>query len=130
MRDRHLSHQPQRQLSRQAQHVEPLADRRKRIDRIRAMGLDPETLRATMHRFRSLTRERLEAEGYLVDPPHKGKEALTSRHRSEAGNSLLQESEDLFDLLSSNPTQLSQRLANRHAPLRSGAPARRLRAVP
>ena len=95
-RDRHLEAAPQRQLARQAEHVEPLADRKRRVDRIRALGLDEVKLRETLARYESLHREALVSEGYLLDPPHKGKEALTSQHRSAEGETLLREAHDLF----------------------------------
>ncbi|MEM1207577.1 MAG: hypothetical protein AAGN66_30360 [Acidobacteriota bacterium] len=96
LQDRHLHEAPGRRLTRQARHVEPLAERRKRLERIRGMALTEDQLRETKERLRALDRGTLEAEGYLVDAPHKGKEALRSRHRSAAGEALLQEAHDLF----------------------------------
>ena len=86
----------QRKLSRQAHHVESPAERRQRLRRIRTLGLTAETLRRTTERFRGLDRKRLEAEGLLLDPPHKGKEALGRQFRSDAGESLLRDAHDFF----------------------------------
>ncbi len=96
LRDRHLHASPHRQLQRQAPHVEPLAERRRRLDRIRELGLTEDKLRETAERYRAFSRELLEADRYLVDPPHKGKEALNASHRTEAGEALLREAHDHF----------------------------------
>lgn len=96
LKDRHLRGLPQRQLSRQAQHVEPLAARKARLGRIRSLGLDATKLRATVKKYRSLDRQALVAQGYLVDPPHKGKAAIVGDQRSKAGEVLLHEANDLF----------------------------------
>ncbi len=96
LQDRHLHAAPRRQLSRQAPHVEPLAQRRQRLNRIRELGLTEDKLRQTTEHYRALDRQRLEADGYLIDPPHKGKEALDSTHRNAAGEALLRDAHDLF----------------------------------
>ncbi len=96
LRDRHLHAAGHRQLSRQAQHVEPLAERRRRLDRIRGLGLTEAKLREAAERYRSLNREMLVAERYLVKPPHKGKEALGAGHRTAAGEALLRAAHDHF----------------------------------
>jgi hypothetical protein len=96
LQDRHLHETSHRQLSRQARQVEPLAERRQRLDRIRSLGLDDNELRQTVERYRALSREALVAEGHLVDPPHKGKEALGPEHRSATGQTLLQNAHDLL----------------------------------
>ncbi len=94
--DRHLHATPQRQLSRQAPHVEPLAERKQRLNRIRELELTEDKLHQTTERYRGYTRERLESEGYLIDPPHKGKEALSTNHRNTEGEALLRDAHDLF----------------------------------
>ena len=96
LQERNLQAVPHRSLSRVAQHVEPLAERRQRLDRIRGLRLNSDSLRKTLERYRSLDRERLVAEGYLVDPPHKGKEALSPQQRTSKGESLLRNAHDLF----------------------------------
>ncbi len=96
LRDRHLQAASHRQLSRQASHVEPLAQRRRRLDRIRRLDLTESKLRRTVEHYRSFSRESLVAERYLVDPPHKGKEALGNDHRTAAGETLLRDAHDLF----------------------------------
>ena len=95
VRDRTLQATP-RALSRQPRHVESLAERRQRLDRIRELGLNDDRLREILDRYRSLDRERLVAEGYLVDPSHKGNEALGPQHRTRQGESLLNTDHDLF----------------------------------
>ena len=96
LQDRHLDTASQRQLSRHAQSVEPLAERRRRLGRILASGLDEDKLREIVKRYRALSREVLVAEHYVIDPPHKGKEALGTQHRSAAGETLLRDAHDLF----------------------------------
>lgn len=94
--DHHLHTASQRQLSRQAQQVEPLSERRRRLQRILALELDEAKLRDMVGCYRAYSRERLVAEQYLVDPPHKGKEALSAQNRSPAGETLLEQACDLF----------------------------------
>lgn len=96
VRERHLEASQQRQLSRHAQHIEPLAERRRRLRRIEDLGLDGAKLEAIVERYRQLDRAALESGGFLVDPPHRGKEALDRHHRSADGESLLEEAHDLF----------------------------------
>ena len=95
-RELHLDNNSQRQLQRRAEHVEPVAVRRERLRRIRALELDDGKLRDSLGRYRALGRETLVTEGFLLDPPHKGKEALGPDHRSAEGEVLLQEVRDLF----------------------------------
>ena len=86
-----------RSLSRQAHHVESKKQRQERLERIRRLDLDAVKLQEILNeQYRGWDRKRLVAEGFLIDPPHKGLEALTEKHRSEAGEGLLQESRDLF----------------------------------
>ncbi|MCG8461752.1 MAG: hypothetical protein MI919_36180 [Holophagales bacterium] len=94
--DRHLEEARHRQLSRRAPHVESPAERRRRLDRIRALGLDEGKLRGTVERYHGLGRAALEAEGYLLEAPHKGKELLGPEHRTQAGEALLGEANDLL----------------------------------
>lgn len=96
LKERHLRDLPQRQLSRQAQHVEPLAARKARLGRIRRLGLDAAKLCTTVKKYRSLDRPALITQGYLVDPPHKGKAAIAGDQRSKEGEVLLQQANDLF----------------------------------
>lgn len=96
LQERHLHRSAQRQLSREARQVEPRADRQRRLGRIRLSRLTDSKLRDTVARFRAWRRETLEAERYLLDPPHKGKDALQPRHRSPQGETLLEQAHDLF----------------------------------
>ncbi len=95
-REAHLHENAHRGLTRSEQHVEPVEQRRRRLQRIRTMSLDAATLLATTERFRSLTREGLEKEGALVRPPHKGKETIGVANRGPAGEALLTEARDFF----------------------------------
>ena len=108
--ERHLKKNPQRQLARRAEHVEPPAERRRRLARIRKLGLDASRLGAIVERYRSLDRERLESEGFLVEPPHKGQGALGPGQRSEAGEQLLQEARDVFYALLFGDEKIGVRL--------------------
>lgn len=93
---RHLHARPGRQLTRHAQHVEPVAARRERLLRIRRMALTGQRLRDLVERYRAWSREGLETERFLLDPPHKGKGTLRAAHRSPEGEALLQQAHDLF----------------------------------
>ncbi|MEM9557205.1 MAG: hypothetical protein AAGC60_23300 [Acidobacteriota bacterium] len=96
LQERHLADASQPKLARSAPTIEPLAERRSRLQRIERLGLDEDTLRRTLERYRTLDRAALEARGLLLAPPHRGNEALTSRHRSAEGEALLQEAQDVF----------------------------------
>ncbi|AXI76391.1 hypothetical protein [Peterkaempfera bronchialis] len=71
-------------------------DRALRLDRIRAWRLDRARLTGLVLRYRELTRERLEAEGYLLHPPQRGGDLIEARHRSPAAAALLEEAKDLL----------------------------------
>ncbi|MEM6456202.1 MAG: hypothetical protein AAF772_13985 [Acidobacteriota bacterium] len=107
LRERHLADAPRSSLThRHARAMEPLAERRQRLQRIERMRLDDDALQQTIDRFRSFDRAALESGGFLIAPPHQGKEALDGRHRSAAGEALLQEAHDVFyALLYGTPTQ-------------------------
>lgn len=85
-----------RSLAREGDHTEPPAARRQRLVRIRNLDLDVARLQEELARFQGLDRDGLIQKGYLLDPPHKGKRALTAQDRSAAGEDLLQEAHDLF----------------------------------
>jgi hypothetical protein len=72
------------------------ADRTRRHDRIRAWRLDHDGLDDRVARLTGWTRERLEAEGLLLDPPAKGGPLIAAHHRSPAGEDLLREAKDLL----------------------------------
>ena len=96
LRDRAMDSTPQRALSRQEPHVEPVAQRQQRLKRIQKMGWDADKLKQTVQQYQKLNRESLVKDGYLIDPPHKGLAALTEANRSDKGRDLLQEAHDLF----------------------------------
>ncbi|MET8013693.1 hypothetical protein ABZU86_25660 [Streptomyces sp. NPDC005271] len=75
---------------------EPEEARVARIERIRAWGLDAQSLAGFVGRYRRLSRERLEAEGLLIDPPLKGAALIGPGHRSAAAEELLREAKDLL----------------------------------
>ncbi|MDH2425506.1 hypothetical protein [Sphaerisporangium sp. TRM90804] len=74
-------------------------DRAARAARVRRLGLDRDSLPGYVERYRSLGREVLEAEGYLVDPPGKGGPLIAPRHRTPRGESLLAEAKDVLHAL-------------------------------
>lgn len=94
--ERHVHGGRHRQLGRQEPHVESVAERKKRLLRIRGLGLDAAGVRETAARYRKWTREALIEKGLLKNPPHKGKEAVDPAHRTEAGGRLLTEARDFF----------------------------------
>ncbi|CAM5599141.1 hypothetical protein [Streptomyces aurantiogriseus] len=67
-----------------------------RIARVRAWGLDADGLRAFVERYRTLTREALERDGLLIDPPPKDSALIAPACRSRAGELLLLEAKDLL----------------------------------
>jgi hypothetical protein len=71
-------------------------ERAGRVERIRGLELDEQRLAGFVARFRELDRDRLEAEGHLLDPPPKGTGIVAAEQRSEAGQALLQEAKDLL----------------------------------
>ncbi|MTE19780.1 hypothetical protein F0L17_11735 [Streptomyces sp. TRM43335] len=71
-------------------------ERALRLERIRAWKLDTPRLADFVTRLRSWDRERLEAEGHLLDPPGKGGALVPARCRSAAGEELLREAKDLL----------------------------------
>ncbi|MEM1180173.1 MAG: hypothetical protein AAGM22_17660 [Acidobacteriota bacterium] len=106
LRERHLAEAPHQKLARQGRLTEPVAARRQRLQRIERLQLDDAKLRHLLAGYGALDRAALEAEGYLVSPPHLGKQALDSSHRSARGDALLQDAHDLFyALLFGTPAQ-------------------------
>lgn len=71
-------------------------ERARRLERIRTWKLDTPRLADLVARLRSWDRERLEAEGLLLDPPRKGGPLVPARCRSVAGGELLREAKDLL----------------------------------
>lgn len=85
-------------------HSHPLGesdeDRARRRERLRACPLDRDALAERTARMGSWTRERLEAEGLLHDPPERGGPPIGPENRSPAGEALLLEAKDfLYALL-------------------------------
>ncbi|GII63273.1 hypothetical protein Skr01_33580 [Sphaerisporangium krabiense] len=67
--------------------------------RIRRLGLDATSLPGFTARYRSLRREVLEAEGYLLDPPPRGGALIAPAHRSPEAEALLREAKDVLHAL-------------------------------
>ncbi|MEU2284898.1 hypothetical protein ABZ614_23665 [Streptomyces sp. NPDC013178] len=63
---------------------------------MRAWALDADGLRAFVERYGTLTREALERDGLLIDPPPKGSALIAPACRSRAGELLLLGAEDLL----------------------------------
>ncbi|WP_028964681.1 hypothetical protein [Streptomyces thermolilacinus] len=85
-------------------------DRARRRERLRACPLDDDALAERVARLRSWTRERLEAEGLLIDPPAMGGPLIGPDHRSPAGEALLLEAKDLLYALPFGDTDDGVRL--------------------
>lgn len=70
--------------------------RARRAARLRELALSEADLPMYIQSYRVLTREVLEAEGYLIDPPHRGGPLIPAACRSERGEALLAEAKDLL----------------------------------
>ncbi|MBL8294250.1 MAG: hypothetical protein JNN08_20565 [Bryobacterales bacterium] len=75
--------------------------RAERIQRVRHLGLDAQSLHEIIQRYRSYGRDSLISSGFLLETtPAKGTARIAAQHRTPAGNALLQEAKDvLFALL-------------------------------
>jgi hypothetical protein len=71
-------------------------ERAERRERVLAMRLDEKRLGGLVARFRELDRERLEAEGFLLDPPPRGSAIVGAEQRSAAGQALLRDAKDVL----------------------------------
>ncbi|MEU9888546.1 hypothetical protein [Sphaerisporangium sp. NPDC051011] len=70
-----------------------------RAARIRRLGLDQASLPGRTARYRTLRREVLVAEGYLLDPPPRGGALISPAHRSPDAEALLREAGDVVHAL-------------------------------
>jgi hypothetical protein len=86
------------------------AERCARAARIRAMCLDDACLHAFIERCRPLTRERLERDGFLIDPPVKGAALIGASCRTPGAEALLGEAKDLLEALLFGDAELNVRL--------------------
>jgi hypothetical protein len=95
--DAHSLHEMDRKMVQAAK----LRARAERIDRLRAMALNPERLAEFLDRYRPYDRARLIQEGYLLpEAPAKGGPPIGDDKRTPEGNRLLQFVKDmLFGLL-------------------------------
>lgn len=75
--------------------------RQRRMERLRAAGINAEKLQAFVARYRKVDRARVEAKGWLgVMAPKQGGALIAASHRSPEGEMLLQSAKDmLFALL-------------------------------
>ncbi|HEY2980653.1 MAG TPA: hypothetical protein VGJ22_05695 [Anaerolineales bacterium] len=75
--------------------------RAERMQRVKAMALDPKGLADFVRRYKGFDRERLIAEKYLsAQAPAKGLDLIAESFRTDQGNALLQQAKDiLFTLL-------------------------------
>ncbi|MEU2185287.1 hypothetical protein ABZ579_31485, partial [Streptomyces thermolilacinus] len=90
--------------------AESAEERARRRERLRACPLDRDALAERVARLGSWTRERLEAEGLLIDPPAMGGPLIAPAHRSPAGEALLLEAKDLLYALLSGDADDGVRL--------------------
>lgn len=76
-------------------------ERKRRLERLRAAGIDAEKLQAFVARYGKVDRARVEAKGWLgLMAPKQGGALIEASHRSPQGEKLLQEAKDmLFALL-------------------------------
>ncbi|MEU8267909.1 hypothetical protein AB0B89_12145 [Sphaerisporangium sp. NPDC049002] len=87
--------QPVQAVNGQARQQEE-AERVARAARIRRLALDHTSLPGYIEHYRALTREVLEGEGHLLDPPHKGGPLISPEHRAPSAEALLCEAKDLL----------------------------------
>jgi hypothetical protein len=76
--------------------VETERDRARRRERIKAWKLDATALTARIERLKSWSRQRLEADGFLLDPPPMGTAVIGPVHRSLEAENLLRETKDFL----------------------------------
>jgi hypothetical protein len=74
-------------------------DRAARVARLRLLDISEDTLPIYSYRYQALTRETLEKESYLINPPHKGGGLIPPQCRSPKGETLLVEAKDLLHAL-------------------------------
>lgn len=70
--------------------------RAERIERVNQLELDEVKLIAFLKKYEKYDRKRLEDQGYLIDPPEKGLDLITSKHRSKKGEALLILAKDML----------------------------------
>ena len=68
----------------------------RRINRIRNKGYDNQSVIHFIERYQKVSRADLEAAGYLINPPHLGLATIETRHRTQEGESLLEEAQDML----------------------------------
>ena len=67
-----------------------------RINRIRQKGYNDETITQFIDCYQKVSRADLESTGYLINPPHLGLASIETYQRTEKGESLLEEAQDML----------------------------------
>ena len=95
--DAHSLHE----MDRKQLHEAKAKARAERIARLRALGLNSQSLTAFIERYQTYDRDKLIRDGYLLaSAPIKGADLIGAGHRTPEGNGLLQHTKDvLFGLL-------------------------------
>ncbi|WP_144053164.1 hypothetical protein [Xenococcus sp. PCC 7305] len=70
--------------------------RAERLARLRELQLDESKLDIFISQYEQYDRDRLEEEGYLIHPPLKGKDLITTEYRSQKGEVLLTQAKDIL----------------------------------
>ena len=70
--------------------------RAERLGRLKEMELDEPKLDSFISQYEKYNRVRLEEEGYLINPPPKGTDLITTECRSEKGEALLIKAKDIL----------------------------------
>jgi hypothetical protein len=98
--------------------VDDAAARVARQERLRAIDLDLPQLRAFVDGYGEHDRERLVADGHLLDEaPHPGTRSVAGEHRTESGDALLQEAKDLLFAVLFGDESTDSRLVRREREL-------------
>ncbi len=71
---------------------------KKRLTRIKNKNYNDQAVINFVDKYRKISREHLEASGHLVSPPHMGLTTIELHHRSEKGQALLEEAQDMLYL--------------------------------
>jgi|GEM_PF-1219168 len=70
--------------------------RTERLARLKELELNEAKLDIFINEYEKCDRDRLEKEGYLINPPIKGKELITTKYRSPKGEALLIKAKDIL----------------------------------
>lgn len=85
------------EIDRKAERDAKANARAERLARVKALGVDADTVKTFADEYRSVTRESLQASGHLAkDAPAKGTALLVSADRTPAGDELLERAKDVL----------------------------------